>query len=277
MTMRRLAIMIDGAFFLKRLKNVDPNVPWNEPSQVANLIFRHALRHTNQRIGTKNRTPIFCDFELYRIFFYDCPPIEKKMHLPISKRSIDFAKSDIAKFRLNLHKELLKKRKVALRLGHLIETATWKLKFEAQTKLLRKEVTWEQLTDDDFSLDVIQKGIDMRLGIDVASLAYKNAVDQIIMIVGDSDFVPAAKLARREGIDVVIDPLGYGLHDHLYEHTDGVRDLSYKAKKQTPSEPEQFADELPQNVDNGNQPNMQKSFWRRRNQRKGHRPHDSQK
>ena len=249
--MRRLAIMIDGAFFLKRLNHVNPNVPWNEPSQVADLIFRHALRHTNQRIGTdKNRRPIYDDFELYRIFFYDCPPIEKKMHSPIGKRSIDFAKSEMAKFRLNLHKELLKKRKVALRLGHLIDTATWKLKFEAQTKLLRQELTWDQLTDDDFSLDVIQKGVDMRLGIDVASLAYKNAVDQIIMIVGDSDFVPAAKLARREGIDVVIDPLGYGLHDHLYEHTDGVRDLSYKPKKQIPSEPEQFADELPRNNDN---------------------------
>ncbi len=26
-------------------------------------------------------------------------------------------------------------------------------------------------------------------------------IDQIILIAGDSDFVPAAKLARREGID----------------------------------------------------------------------------
>jgi len=71
----------------------------------------------------------------------------------------------------------------------------------------------------------MQKGVDMRLGIDVASLAYKGSVEQIVLIIGDSDFVPAAKLARREGIDVVIDPLGHDLHDHLYEHTDGVRNL----------------------------------------------------
>lgn len=34
----------------------------------------------------------------------------------------------------------------------------------------------------------------MRIGIDIASLAYKKQVEQIILIAGDSDFVPAAKL-----------------------------------------------------------------------------------
>ena len=53
-----------------------------------------------------------------------------------------------------------------------------------------------------------QKGVDMRIGVDIASLAYKKQVNQIILIAGDSDFVPAAKLARREGIDFVLDPLG---------------------------------------------------------------------
>jgi len=63
----------------------------------------------------------------------------------------------------------------------------------------------------------------MRLGLDVASLSYKRLVDQVVLIVGDSDFVPAAKIARREGIDVVIDPLGNTLPEQLFEHTDGIR------------------------------------------------------
>lgn len=231
--MNRLAIMIDGGFFLKRLKYAYPDVDRNDPKAVADLIFRHALKHTNQRTGTergphKNR-PVYTDYDLYRIFFYDCPPIEKKMHAPISKKSVDFGKSAQAIFRRTLHKELLKKRKVALRLGHLIDTATWKIKPEVQSKLLKSEIEWKDLSDDHFSLDVMQKGVDMRLGIDVASLAYKGSVEQIVLIIGDSDFVPAAKLARREGIDVVIDPLGHDLHDHLYEHTDGVRNLLPRA------------------------------------------------
>ncbi len=47
----------------------------------------------------------------------------------------------------------------------------------------------------------------MRIGLDIASLAYKKQIDQIILIAGDSDFVPAAKLARREGIDFILDPM----------------------------------------------------------------------
>lgn len=63
----------------------------------------------------------------------------------------------------------------------------------------------------------------MKIGIDIASLAYKRLVDQIILISGDSDFVPAAKLARREGIDVILDPMRANIRDDLYEHIDGMR------------------------------------------------------
>ena len=44
-------------------------------------------------------------------------------------------------------------------------------------------------------------------GLDIASIAHKRLANQIILIAGDSDFVPAAKQARREGIDFVLDRL----------------------------------------------------------------------
>ena len=68
-----------------------------------------------------------------------------------------------------------------------------------------------------------QKGVDMRIGLDIASLAYKKQVDQIVLISGDSDFVSAAKLARREGIDFILDPLGAPVKPDLFEHIDGLR------------------------------------------------------
>ena len=40
---------------------------------------------------------------------------------------------------------------------------------------------------------------------------------------GDSDFVSAAKLARREGIDFILDPLGAPIKPDLFEHIDGLR------------------------------------------------------
>lgn len=81
----------------------------------------------------------------------------------------------------------------------------------------------DDLTELDFELNLRQKGVDMKIGIDIASLAYKKQVDQIVLIAGDSDFVPAAKLARREGIDIVLDPLGRSIKESLFEHIDGMR------------------------------------------------------
>lgn len=62
----------------------------------------------------------------------------------------------------------------------------------------------------------------MRLGLDIAALASNGPVNQIVMIAGDSDFVPAAKLARRSGIDSVLDPMWAKITDSLHEHIDGL-------------------------------------------------------
>lgn len=62
----------------------------------------------------------------------------------------------------------------------------------------------------------------MRIGVDVASLAYKRLVERIVLVAGDADFVPAAKLARRDGIDFVLDSMHAHINSGLYEHTDGL-------------------------------------------------------
>lgn len=79
-------------------------------------------------------------------------------------------------------------------------------------------------------LVVKQKGVDMKIGLDIASLAYKKQVDQIILISGDSDFVSAAKLARREGIDFILDPLYNPIKPDLFEHIDGLRTCDSRFK-----------------------------------------------
>ena len=62
----------------------------------------------------------------------------------------------------------------------------------------------------------------MKIGLDIASISYKKQVDQIILIAGDSDFVPAAKHARREGIDFILDPMWHTIKPSLNEHIDGL-------------------------------------------------------
>ncbi len=118
-----------------------------------------------------------------------------------------------------------KQRKVALRLGALKDHAEWVLRTQKTKELLNRKITVDDLKDDDVYYDLSQKGVDMRIGLDIASLSYKRLVDRIILISGDSDFVPAAKVARREGIDFILDPMWNHIDDSLFEHIDGLRSM----------------------------------------------------
>ena len=116
-----------------------------------------------------------------------------------------------------------KKRKVALRLGALSEIdANYILTYDAVKKLCRKTLSVDDLQESHFTFTTNQKGVDMKIGVDIASIAYKKQVDKIILISGDSDFVPAAKLARREGIDFVLDAMHQNIKPELSEHIDGL-------------------------------------------------------
>jgi uncharacterized LabA/DUF88 family protein len=210
------AILVDGGFFLRRFGHVYPAVDGGDAHAVAQTLHRMCVGHLMGRAGTPRR-------DLYRIFFYDCPPIRKKAHKPVSGQPIDFAGTGTAAFRTRLHDEVRCLRKAALRLGHLSEDARWTLRPERLKALLKRAITVDDLADDDFVYDARQKGVDMRVGVDIASLAFKRQVDQIVLVAGDADFVPAAKLARREGIDFVLDPMWHPIHPSLNEHIDGLR------------------------------------------------------
>ena len=70
----------------------------------------------------------------------------------------------------------------------------------------------------------------MKMGLDIASLAFKRLVRRIVLIAGDADFVPASKFARREGIDVILDPMWQRVGDDLFEHIDGLTSKAPKPK-----------------------------------------------
>ena len=127
--------------------------------------------------------------------------------------------------------ELKKRRKFALRLGELSNQMSYNLKPDVTKALLLGKKTLADLQESDFVFTAQQKGVDMKIGLDIASLSYKHQVDQIILIAGDSDFVPAAKLARREGIDFILDPMWADIKDNLFEHIDGLKS---HWKKNTP-------------------------------------------
>lgn len=215
----KVAILIDGGFFVKRfnaLYNINRDMTGAE---VANHLYTMAHKHVGQ-----NNT-------LYRIFYYDCLPLSKKAHNPITGSPIDFSKSDEYKFRIELMEELKKKRKVALRIGTLKDNNCWRIYPRKEKELLSGKITMSDLTEKDVYMEVHQKGIDMKIGVDITSLALKKFVDTIVLFSGDSDFVPAAKLSRREGIDFILDPMKSNVEPQLFEHVDGMRSVSPFVRK----------------------------------------------
>lgn len=216
-----VAILIDGAFFLKRYRHCYTGGRYHAPGVVASNMYRMAFDHVG-------------DDDLYRIFYYDCPPLRKRAHNPISKKAIDFAKSDVAAFREEFYSDLSCRRKVALRLGELKDKQGWHIMPDKLRDLLTGKIEIGDLTDCDVYYDVIQKGVDIKIGLDIASLAYKRLVKRIVLVSGDSDFVPAAKLARREGIDVILDPMWQRITPDLHLHIDGLQSYCRRPNSPTP-------------------------------------------
>lgn len=214
--MSKVAVLIDGSFFLKRYRSLYKEEQDNIPKKVVRNLYAGVLRG----IRKASRKPY--QKELYRIFFYDCPPLEKNLQNPVTKKGIRLKNSPEALFRNAFHDELRCSRKVALRLGRLGDNAHWQLKPDITKQLLNGKIIVEEIQENDVVYNVKQTGVDMRIGLDIASLSYKKAVDQIILIAGDSDFVPAAKMARREGIDFVLDPMRNHINHDLHEHIDGL-------------------------------------------------------
>lgn len=213
--MEKVAILVDGGFYKKRAKFLfGEKTPQDRASELITYCFRHLNNPKD---------------ELYRIFYYDCYPSEKNVYHPLLKHQIALKSSSSFTWNTKFFAELTTKRKLALRMGEVLESEVgYVLTGQATKRLCNKSITVDDLTQEDFILDITQKGVDMRIGLDIASLAYKKQVSKIILIAGDSDFVPAAKHARREGIDFVLDPLWQSIKPSLQLHIDGLESKTPK-------------------------------------------------
>ncbi len=225
---KKVAILVDGDFFIRCYKSHlkkqfgDKYKDLN-PEKLAHDIHTHCLKHINKE-----------NEELYRIFFYDCKPLEKKVHYPHAQKALDLSKSSTYKERKKLHKHLISKPCLALRLGYLDEkNAKWVIRDqEKEKKLFNRKISIEELQNDDFIYHAKQKGVDIKIGLDIATLALKKLVQKIVLISGDSDFVPVAKLARVEGIIFTLDPMGNPIREDLKEHIDYLTTRLPQFKKQ---------------------------------------------
>ncbi len=272
---REIAILVDGGFFLRRAEGMGLINRNGDVETVAALLRRMCRRHVQMLTGDTDRN---WHRHVYRIFYYDARPYDGVAHHPLHNTQTHYAKSTIATFRSALFDRLRRERNVALRLGEVTRHDDWIMPTRKLKPLLpsrdwfggldldgvgadgaitltaeqvagarRLQRHWAALTNDDVTLDLRQKGVDMRIGLDIASLAYNRFVNTVVLVSGDSDFVPAAKLARREGLQFILDPLWQQRNmDALHEHIDGLQSgLPKPRSMKLPAAPEQPANPQP--------------------------------
>lgn len=219
--MERVAVLVDGGFFIKRYRSLRDKMRQHTPSEIAKAVHDLARSHCEYKLGPSKTESC----SLSRILYYDCPPFTDSVTNPLSKQQVDFGKSSIAKFQNAYLKELVKVRKLALRRGELRAHKNWVIHTRPSNDLLKGIKEAVDLNDTDIKYNLTQKMVDIKIGLDIATLAYEKLVERIVLVSGDSDFVPAAKLARTKGIDFLLDPLWSRTTDSLNEHVDGIRSV----------------------------------------------------
>lgn len=223
--MKRTAVLIDGGFFFQRVMFFTRKYFAKDlllsAEQLGRIIRKIVKLHIEDERSASR--------ELYRVYYYDCPPPSNQVRLPIipvghkTSGHMNFNSHPPYQLRRDLHDQLRSSRKTALRLGELAKNGEWQLNTHSLKTLLNGQKTWEDLTNDDFHYRIEQKTVDTKLGMDITTLALDKLVDVIVLVAGDSDFVPAAKLARMKGIDFVLDPMWANTSGSLSEHVDGLR------------------------------------------------------
>jgi len=153
-----------------------------------------------------------------RFYFYDAPPLQKVIVNPLDGYRLDLSQSPRAREAQALQEGLEMLPNFAVRRGITVFHG-WKLGHAAVKDIQRNP---RAPVSRDFVPDIKQKGVDLRIGIDVAHLALGKIVDSIVIVSGDSDLVPALKFARRAGIRVYLDHMGHNVSRDLKAHVDIV-------------------------------------------------------
>lgn len=153
------------------------------------------------------------DEELLRVLYYDCSLFEGRVKLPVSGEMHEFTASD------HWLRELASRNLFAVRRG-VLKFRGWKPK--------KIPVATVALTDSDFAPDFEQKGVDMRIGLDMAIFADQHSVDRVVLVSGDTDCVPAMKHVRKSGLQVVLIGLPNGRDTpELLWHSDFHRRIAW--------------------------------------------------
>lgn len=201
----KYALLIDGGYMLKRLYKTLGGMHASAADVVADC--EHICRSDVLKTGS-----------LLRIYFYDAPPADGQIVNPLSGRATNLAKTDLYRRATSIHDKLELSPDFALRLGELAWRG-WRINQRSLKKLAKAP---RRLEASDLEPDFKQRGVDLRIGLDIARLALRRMLDVVVVVTGDSDMVPAFKFARREGVRVYLEYLDGEVMRDLKAHADLV-------------------------------------------------------
>ena len=194
----RVAYIVDGAFFVKNFKSIYKKFPSAENVET----YIHSIQEY-----IKDHSYLLKNSEIYRIFFYDCKPLKETLTNPVDNSSFDLSQSQLRKDNEALQDSLKKKHYFALRFGELKLAGhdnpwnQWKVRDGSLSKLKNKE---REMSPKDLTPNISQKGVDIKMGLDIASMTSKKLCTKIVLLSGDTDMISAMKLARKEGVHVFL-------------------------------------------------------------------------
>lgn len=90
-----------------------------------------------------------------------------------------------------------------------------------------------------FGVDGQQKGVDLRIGLDLVAHARNRAADVFVLVSGDDDLTEAVEEAQAHGVQILLlavpsaENKPYGISQHLIRAADGLEVLSSKIVDQT--------------------------------------------
>lgn len=204
--MSSYAVLIDAGFIKRKLGSQ------RAPLDAAGV--RHFLENLAGHPRLKDRP-------LYRAYWYDAAPLDDRVHKPLNGGQISFGTTNLARNNKRLLADLAREPFFSIRRGDLAFRG-WRIR----SHRLPDQERQATITAADLEPNVHQKGVDMRLGLDIAALTLKQHVRLVVLVAGDSDFVPAMKFARREGAQLFLVTFGHGVRPDMLEHSDLLLDVA---------------------------------------------------
>jgi uncharacterized LabA/DUF88 family protein len=200
----RYATLLDGAFVIRKLESRLGAFPKAEHIEtLADSIDSHECVAGLSRLRT---------------YFYHARPATDVLVNPISKQTVALAGSKVYCDHEQLLESLEATPDFALRLGET-STTGWKVGVGAFHNLIRRP---RAVRAADLVPAIEQKGVDLRIGLDIARLALTHSVQAIVVVTADSDLIPALKFARREGLRVFLCHLDHRVKRDLKAHADRI-------------------------------------------------------